>query len=581
MLLMDAKPTMRDRIGGRWALSWQASVAGSIVIVVLYATRGSTFGYSGSTAIALWTAVALCGVAVKSLAQLVGNATILRDRHIQPLSPVVVVTFHFTIGVIFTVGTLVAEMLLIPMDEPRPLSSWLFRIVAIALCGLWWYLIASVVLDARDRFGAERRQLLRELVALQVVGIEEREVAEQLRTRVRSEMDGTITQTRLRVASSLSATPADISDLSDDLRQLASGPVRSLSHQLMTSGEERYPRSDALHVLRSVWGVQRFWSLPVVLFIGLAFYPDAKSTFGVAWGIAAAALLSLTFGAVMTIANRTIDRHPQRSRAIYAAALLVLLALGVLFISKYPFASLLATDAPIAAPTLANVIGTVILISVPVLATSYAAALRDHRAEVLRRLRADHDEALAVQWALAERLALASRELGSELHGSLQTRLMVTAGALDRAAAVGDPDALIEALTQVMNVLREPLGSAAEELAADVILADHAGLWHGLMDVEITIDPGVDLRDEAPAVGTVCQEALANAYRHGQATAVAIHVSSGPTITVVDNGRGVSDEPDPNGMGLRRLRGLGEVEFAPGPGATRLTIRLHALSSSR
>jgi len=573
---MDAKPTLRDRIGGRWALSWQASVAGSALIVALYAARGSTFGYEGPRAMWLWLAVALIAVAVKSAVQVAANGTVLRDRHVRTLHPALVVAFHFSVGVIFAATTLIAEALLIPMDGPRPASSWVFRIVTIALCGLWWYLIASVVLDARDRFGRARDELLRDLVSLQVMEIEERDVAEQLRTRVRTEMDGQLTQTRLRVAESLASASSDISGLSEDLRNLATGPVRTLSHELMTAGEQSYPRSSILRVLPSVWHVQRFWIFPVVIFVSLAFIPDGRQHFGAIGGFAAGIALGLVVGTIMWVANRAIERHPEHSRVTYAGALILMVTVALLFVSDYRFPEVVTGEGITGLARPSSMVGAALLIVVPVLATSFAAALRDHRAEVLSRLRADHDDALSGQWALAERLALTSRQLGSELHGSLQTRLMVSAGALDRAADTGDTEGLIEALTHTMNVLREPFEPSVAPASIESVIAQHAGLWDGLMEIDTAVASGASVDSEATlaAIGAVVEEALSNAYRHGQATRASVVVEPGPTVTVRDNGVGSAGGTDSTGMGLRRLRSLGTLEFTPEPGSTRLTVHL-------
>lgn len=575
---VEDKPRLRDRIGGRWALSWQASVAGSALIVALYAARGSTFGYEGPRAMWLWLAVALIAVAVKSAAQVAANGTILRERHERTLHPALVVAFHFSIGVIFAATTLIGEALLIPMDGPRPVSSWAFRIITIALCGLWWYLIASVVLDARDRFGHAREELLRDLVSLQVMEIEERGVAQQLRARVRTEMDGQLTETRLRVAESLASASSDVSDLSDDLRNLATGPVRTLSHELMATGEQSYPRSSFLRVLRSVWHVQRFWILPVVIFVSLAFIPDGRQHFGAVGGFVAGITLGLVLGAIMGVANRAIERRPDHSRLLYAGALGLMIAVVLVFVSDYRFPEVVTGEGITGLASASSMVGAILLLVVPVLATSFAAALRDHRAEVLNRLRADHDDALAGQWALAERLALTSRQLGSELHGSLQTRLMVSAGALDRAAETGDTAGLIEALTQTMNVLREPFEPSAAPLSVNVLLERHVGLWDGLMEIDTAVAEGaaVDSEAELAAIGAVVEEALSNAYRHGHATVATVTVEPGPTVTVRDNGVGAGGGADSSGMGLRRLRSLGTVEFTPEPGSTRLTVHLGA-----
>ena len=76
--------SLRERLGGCWAFSWQASIAGSVLITMLIVARGTSLGGTDSTlAVAIgWFVVALIAVAMKSGYQLIGEKTILRNRRI-------------------------------------------------------------------------------------------------------------------------------------------------------------------------------------------------------------------------------------------------------------------------------------------------------------------------------------------------------------------------------------------------------------------------------------------------------------------------------------------------------------------
>jgi hypothetical protein len=96
-------PSLRERIGGRWAISWQATVSGIVLVVILATFSGGGIGVSAPTAteLPLWFSASCVGGMAVALYIFVGNITVFRRRRLRPLPVWVVVAFHAGIGVVF------------------------------------------------------------------------------------------------------------------------------------------------------------------------------------------------------------------------------------------------------------------------------------------------------------------------------------------------------------------------------------------------------------------------------------------------------------------------------------------------
>lgn len=567
------KPTLRERLGGRWALSWQASLLGSVLISILIVVRGSALeGPDPRPETALrWLLVALSAVVVKSFWQIIADRTFLRSRRERPLPIAGVVVFDMSVGVVFGVSTIVAEMIINPMGEAISALAAVVRILAFALTTVCWYVITTILFDARQRFWDERERLLDELVAARAAQVEEQEVIESLREQVRDELKQPLAEAQLATATALLEEQSESAAISEQLRGLASGSIRSLSHEMAEDREHAYPRSSVMVVGRSFASEIRFAVLPVMILIATAYLIDVTIRSGTQISVVSTVVFALVCAAIMAGANALMDRVGSLRLLVYAVAFLSLEAIALLYVSG------LASGSDAISLSGREIAALVLIVTIGLLGTSYAAAVMTHRARVLARLRADADEALADQIAMAQRLSDASRIIASDLHGSLQTRLMVCAGALDRATAAGDADSVRQALDQAWKVLRNPFSEGAGERTLTEVVDMHVQRWDGLLAVECRVEPR--LRMSPPrivdALDAVMEEGLANAYRHGGAENADVEISmiDGATvIRITDDGSGPSGSEA--GLGSRRMASLGDVRLAGGPGGAVLTVFL-------
>jgi signal transduction histidine kinase len=143
--------------------------------------------------------------------------------------------------------------------------------------------------------------------------------------------------------------------------------------------------------------------------------------------------------------------------------------------------------------------------------------------------------------ARGHRVADVTREVARELHGSVQTRLVACAMAMDKASSEGDRIALAAALAEAQEVLAMPLSVPARATSVADEVRRKIALWGDLCDFSVEVDPGVEGAAQADVIGRIVEEGLTNAVRHGSATAVEVRIEVAGDdvfVQISDNGSG-------------------------------------------
>jgi len=138
-----------------------------------------------------------------------------------------------------------------------------------------------------------------------------------------------------------------------------------------------------------------------------------------------------------------------------------------------------------------------------------------------------------------------SRELAKYLHGTIQSRLMASAMALEKAGRKGDKRALEKELAQAYESLRVPSASyfAAPEESFKAEISKVISKWNNLLNIKVKIDKTIGDLEPAKSqeIGNAINEGLSNAFRHGGATNIKLDiqkVKSGISIEMIDDGQG-------------------------------------------
>jgi signal transduction histidine kinase len=212
---------------------------------------------------------------------------------------------------------------------------------------------------------------------------------------------------------------------------------------------------------------------------------------------------------------------------------------------------------------------------------------REHVAELAERAeRAERERELLAHQHVREERTRVARELHDVVAHSVSLMVIQTSAArrqlaVDPAKADAALGAVEDAGRQAMNEMRRILGvlrdeSGSQSLAPQPSLADLDGLTDAATDLPITVRTDGVLHDLPAGVELsafrIVQEALTNVRRHaGPVRQVDVSVARSDhalTVEVVDDGRGASVAPSPNGFGLMGMRervSAYEGELVAGP----------------
>ena len=577
-------PAWQVRIGGRWAISWQAFVVGASFNTLIVGLTGGQIG-AGSVEVAdipAWLGIGLLASAAAGLWALIADASFLRERAMHPVPAWQALGFHLGIGIVFASVIVFAGDALVATST----QSAAQRIGVISLIGLWWGVTASLILEARDRFDSERRRLVDEAVQWELASISEADAAMRLRSTVEEAMGPAVDSMRTDLIAAL-ASDETTSDpllpitqwwrISAALRDTAEASVRPLSHQLWAATDERYAAPRLGRVLSKLVLYQQFAPWPSIVILAVGYLPAGTYALGFWPGLCAAVAMALGAGALLALCNAAMRSVPRLHALVFAVALIVTQAWALGFLAVIDrVAGRAFTMSP-------DVAGGMIAVALSVVMPAALASLDSSRSEVIDAFRLDTDEVRMRQIASSRQLAIATRSAARMLHGTVQTRLISCAVAIEQASSSGDVEQFRRALETSLAILDAPLPEHESDTSSTLPqeIARMCAPWEGLCAFEVDCDETASsLRGPvALAAGRAVEEGIANACRHGLATHVAItaRVQDGPALylRIEDDGSGPGDGLP--GLGTTMLAGMtgGRVALAKGSnGGACLTLEL-------
>ncbi|CAB4907890.1 unannotated protein [freshwater metagenome] len=532
--------TWRERVGGRWAVSLLTfAITTALGLFALLAGEAATIRSPAD--IGSWLLVwcfAVCGLGVFVW---LGNFTFLRNRRITPVPVVLVFIFDALCGAIF--GLLVsagATYLGLPTAQ-----GTFERTLADTVTALWWGPTLSYFLDYRQQMAEARRELIATAVELELARLQSGEIVELIDEELREEIGAELLPARARVAELLAGEPhrqsatalseSEWSSVSALLRGTADESVRPLSRRLWSQREERYPKLPWWKFLANIPRYQPFRPLAYALIDVIGTLAALMGTFGFERAVVLLVSgLAITLSAGL-IGNALMRRFPQHHVAIF---LVMIMVMQMSVLVRALLRSMWIPGSSSATWVITQVVAGVVVVFI----TSGFGAWRDKATELRMNLRSDLRTDRIVSIARSQQVALFAREAAQVLHGSVQTRLVACALAIEQAAVRDDARAINLALVDAHDALSASVALRREEglgsIAAEV--ARKTSLWDGFCTFDIAIDPKA--AGDPTIIGRVVEEAISNAIRHGQSTHIAITISGpvggGVEVVVDDNGRG-------------------------------------------
>lgn len=542
----DLDASLADRLGGRWAISWQASA-----ITIPLAIGVVALSVQASEDPLAWSLIAVAAVAVGGAWTYLMHRTLFRNRAAQPVALPVVITTTVIIALLY-VGTMVALGLLLHLFDFEGAASQFLPLLVLVIA---WGPLLNLVLDSQWRFRTQREELVHQAVQLQVASAQEIDVLQEVRDsvhrqigeQVRSSNAGLIRQ----IEDLMNSGDAEVGTLADELRSTADQTVRPLSHELEDRARRRHRTPGPLTALANIVRYQPFRPLAVSILYAVTAPPRDVALYGATYAFGVMLVTIAFIFAIMTPLNQAMDRWPQHHASIYLAGLAVIQAPTVLLA---PIREQVTGETIPSSQLLVTVVFGTIL----VLATSAFGSWNRTRKQVIADFQREVDEDTLATLARGEALAQATMDAALVLHGSVQSSLYACALTIDEASRRGDIVEVNRALMQARAILeapptqRERVDRASLRQAIDQRTAQ----WSGLVDLTVSTASCVDViaNPLATHVADVVEEGIANAVHHGAATAIQVEVTTDDAslmIVVTDDGRG--PQGGSAGMGSRLM----------------------------
>lgn len=537
--------TARQRIGGRWALSWQTYlITGGLGIFALLAGEAqSSVGHFPGLS---WLVLGIAGMLAVGLVLAVLDYTFFRNRRENPLPIWAVVLADGILGLVFTLVTgLGAALLELPTS-----SGLLERCVLNAMYAMWWGPTLSYFMDLREQWVKEREQLVNEFVRVELTAIQQGELMSLMQAELDAEIADELGPARERIndlrheaittSSSAARSSAEWHEAAQVLRGAAEDSVRPLSRQLLKETEKTYPRTHWWTLLANIVRKQPFQPLAFAVIDILGTFSPLIRTYGVTRGLA------LLFGGLawtvllMLVGNALMRRYPRQHSILFLGTLMALQSTVLL---RGAFREMWVPGSASSSWVITQIFAGVAVVFV----TSGFGAWWSQRVEIRATLREEIRTDRIQAMALSRQVALIARETSQVLHGSVQTRLVSCAMAIEQANASGDDALLNEALNEAIGVLDRPISESTNARSLADEIARKVDLWDGLCEFTLTLDSSARDVSSASAVtiGRIIEEGISNGIRHGKAKCIDIRVArtdySTVHILIVDDGLGPQD----------------------------------------
>lgn len=534
-----AERSLRERIGGRWAVSVPAFIVIAVLACLSTATVDNLTGaYDLNRGAVMAANLASAGVIAAVL--WFAHLTVFRHRAVRPV-PVWAVA---AVGGIASAARL-AVVIPVHVAVGVPVDRVMVRVGVALLMGALLLPAVAAIIDSIETEAARRRVLVRRAAELRRGEAGGTALAEAITDAVFREVAQAATAAREELdASSAGGTPEQRAAAAVRLRRVVETSLRPLSHRLYAIQSQPLPRPSAWPSVRAAFRDSALQPVAAGVVVMVVALPVAV-TYSWPWAILRPLLsglqLALVLALVMWIARRVpvVHRH---------LALIGVVA-GVVG-STTRLAVLASLGVDVGGPVVFVV--NALLTAVAILATgAVAAAVRGNRAAGARL--EDVVSAREVEaYVAALELARVSRDLAQHLHGTVQAHLLTAAFAMEQAASDGDAEAFSRVVAEARGALDAdaleagPRGDIRDEL-------DHrVALWQGFLDLSVEVDPALrGLPPDACAdIGRIVEGAVGNAHKHGDATSARVVVGMGPPgfvdVMVRDDGTG----PRPGEPGL-------------------------------
>ena len=530
-------------IGGKWAISWKiAFYIIPFLLIIVPVGEGSLTSW---WAFWRWTFVSFLSLIPLVTVFLIADVTVFKDREQNPVPSHYVFILGFILGLVrgITSGSLAIFLNLLTLDGRSYLSYILIRAVNAGLLGMLALPLISLFASSVEIYQNDRNALIADRMLHQSHKSESMAVIKSLRSSMTRKVDenllSVIKDSQEYFDEKGRSLEKNWELMAIRLRKAALDTIRPFSHQLHRQGEEKIYKVRAIELFRFVSSTIRIEiSWVVIGYLVIYFrYIFENSPFKYA-------LLNLSIRIFLIYLGLKIIKWLKDSGRInrlftYIPSIFLFMVIFGVINHRLEGILQLKEDAG-----LIHIIDGFILALV-ILAVGFVSSffygLHAESTFLERQLSKEQLEAMLLKRE-EDRL---SRELAKYLHGTIQSRLMASAMALEKAGRKGDKRALEKELAQAYESLRVPSASyfAAPEESFKAEVSKVISKWKDLLNIKVKIDNSIGELEPSKSqeIGNAINEGIANSFRHGHASNVKLNVEkvrSGIIVEIVDDGDG-------------------------------------------
>ncbi len=547
--------SIRERLGGRWAISIRAYVI-SFPIGIVLGLLVTPESIKSPQTFFTWFIVSSLGMAASGLVLVVADKTLLRNRRIQA-APVWQVFLVDIVAIEARTAVFIACIKIYDLPNSTPFPT---RVLSAAILATIWFPALTYALDSWDRYKQMRDQLISQLIAEQIDILNQEQVLEVLRlglvADINSHVDQSVRDAKETLSSLRDAVALEHSGemVLAVLSQINNDSIRGLSKQLWNEQATR-SKLRFVDLMRATAHTKPFRPAVFIPPVGLLSTVllsrqvslQEASTVVCAW---------LGYVAVVSAAaNLACKKFSTIAFQIYLTSLVLLGCAGGLtyvILGNYVMDPVPQLNWSLMAS------GTAALL-MPWF--SSGSGITAHREEVLRLLQGSINQVEIESLAVARERSQLSKQISTYLHGTVQATMSAAILRLQQSIEHGDRDAAAQALGDARKALElnwDPtLGTEIPDLRK--ALDDIVQGWLGFVDISYEILTEIPHHMNS-TIREIVIEALTNAVRHGDATMVTIEIQSdaaGIHICICNNGEAINNALP--GIGTESLN-----TYAPG-----------------
>lgn len=486
-----------------------------------------------------WTLVSIMGLVPGAIIYFLAGKLYF-SRHKSEMVPTwTVVTFGLILGIFKGFGTGIASWKLNLLDV-FPWDEILYRTVNAGCIGMIFIPAVAIMANSYTTFSQNRKKLLEQYLSHENSRIEHEQISAALKEKLSLKIDDHLLKILKEAKLKLSSTSKPESEwekIAEILRNTALTAVRPLSHELWASHNKRIAMGISEYFGYSLKIIKFETPWIIVLYTLTTFqYLELRAPWDVT--LINIFLRDLLLFIIFTSAQifRSIGNRTSKINFF----LILLLALVI----QYPGVWIINNVTGLE-NSIFNISESV-WVAVLVILLGIIRAFTTTQLYELQQLEYLLEKAKLSDLASRNELERFSRDIAKYLHGTMQSRLMASAMAIENAAKFGDKKVLDKEVESALASLTMPSKDYLLGRTKSIrnTFKEMIAKWDGIIEVSTSISKELTKMDSQTEldIADVVNEALSNAFRHGKATeaTISLYVNTNDNleIEVLDNGLG-------------------------------------------